>query len=110
MVTPKRPHRGHRLRLPWAARRWLLGARPYYDENDALRNSGIVRLQHLIVRARSEEEWQKYLAELQAEWGPVVAAKRAQWRERKAAARERTKEARQRARKRRHAVAEVPLP
>jgi|GraSoiStandDraft_41_1057321.scaffolds.fasta_scaffold50348_5 hypothetical protein len=82
MVTPSRPHRGHRLGLPWAARKWLLGARVYYDDNDELRNSGIVRLQHLIVRARSDEDWQKYLDDLQAEWGPVVAAKRAIWKAR----------------------------
>jgi hypothetical protein len=91
MVTPKRPHRGHRLGLPWAARKWLLGARVYYDDNDELRNSGIVRLQHLIVRARSDEDWQRYLDDLQAEWGPVIRAKREIWRQRKAAAKERAR-------------------
>jgi hypothetical protein len=91
MVTPKRPHRGHRLGLPWAARKWLLGARVYYDDNDELRNSGIVRLQHLIVRARSDEDWQRYLDDLQAEWDPVIRAKREIWRQRKAAAKERAR-------------------
>jgi hypothetical protein len=107
MVTPSRPHRGHRLGLPWAARKYLLGARVYYDDNDELRNSGIVRLQHLIVRARSDEDWQKYLDDLQAEWGPVVAAKRAIWKARKAAARQAAKEARQRAKQARREAAEA---
>jgi hypothetical protein len=109
MVTPSRPHRGHRLGLPWAARKWLLGARPYYadDGEGALMNSGIVRLQHLIVRARTEEDWQKYLAGLQAEWGPTIAAKRRIWRQRKAVARERAREARRRAREARKAAREV---
>ena len=110
MVTPSRPHRGHRLGLPWAARLWLLGARPYYDDNDELRNSGIVRLQHLIVRARTEEDWQKYLAELQREWGPIVREKRAVWRQRKVAARQRAREARRRAKEGRREVAEVLPP
>jgi hypothetical protein len=110
MVTPKRPHRGHRLGLPWAARKWLLGARPYYDDDEILRNSGIVRLQHLIVRARTDEDWERYLRDLQAEWGPTIAAKRRQWRERKAQARERAKEARKRARERRREVADTLPP
>jgi hypothetical protein len=93
-VTKPRKHIGILPGLPWAARKWLLGARVYYDDNDELRNSGIVRLQHLIVRARSDEDWQRYLDELQREWGPTVAAKRAVWRERKAAAKERAREAR----------------
>jgi hypothetical protein len=79
VATPKRPHRGHRLGLPWAARKWLLGARVYYDDNDELRNSGIVRLQHLIIKARSDEDWQKYLDDLQRKWGPVVREKRRIW-------------------------------
>jgi hypothetical protein len=72
MVTPSRPHRGHRLGLPWAARKWLLGARPYFADDDVgtLRNSGIVRLQHLVVRG-GDENWERYLRDLQAEWGPV---------------------------------------
>jgi hypothetical protein len=112
VATPKRPHRGHRLGLPWAARKYLLGARPYYADNGEgeLRNSGIVRLQHLIIKARTEEDWQKYLDDLQREWGPVVAAKRRIWKARKAAARERAREARKRARKRRREVAEVLPP
>jgi hypothetical protein len=110
MATPKRPHRGHRLGLPWAARKYLLGARPYYDDDDELRNSGIVRLQHLIIKARTDADWQRYLDELQAEWGPVVAAKRAVWRARKAAARERAKEARRRAREARKALREEAAP
>jgi hypothetical protein len=80
MVTPRRPHRGHRLGLPWAARLWLLGRRLYFHAAGELRNSGIVRLQHLIVRARTEEDWQKYLAELQDTWGPLVREKRRVWR------------------------------
>jgi hypothetical protein len=107
MVTPRRPHRGHRLGLPWAARKWLLGARVYYDDNDELRNSGIVRLQHLVIKARSDSDWERYLDELQREWGPTVAAKRAVWRERKAAAKERAREARARAREARRARREV---
>jgi hypothetical protein len=86
MVTPRRPHRGHRLGLPWAARLWLLGRRPYFDAAGELRNSGIVRLQHLIVRARTEEDWQKYLAELQDTWGPLVRAREARKAARAAAA------------------------
>jgi hypothetical protein len=76
----------------------LLGRRPYFDAAGELRNSGIVRLQHLIVRARTEEDWQKYLAELQDTWGPLVREKRRVWRERKALARERAREARKAAR------------
>jgi hypothetical protein len=110
MVTPSRPHRGHRLGLPWAARKWLLGARVYYDANGEIRNDGIVRLQHLIIKARTDEDWQRYLDELQAEWGPVVAAKRAVWRERKALARERGREARRRARAARKALREEAAP
>jgi hypothetical protein len=106
MVTPSRPHRGHRLGLPFSARRWLLGARPYWTDGDPgeLRNSGIVRLQHLIVKARTDEDWQKYLADLKREWGPTIAAKREQWKQRKAEARERAREARRRARERRREV------
>jgi hypothetical protein len=110
MVTPSRPHRGHRLGLPWAARKWLLGARPYYDADEKLRNSGIVRLQHLIVKARTDEDWERYLRDLQAEWGPTIAAKRVVWRERKAQARERAKEARRRAREARREVAVAGTP
>jgi hypothetical protein len=100
MATPKRPHRGHRLGLPWAARKYLLGARPFYDDGGegVLRNSGIWRLCFLVVKAKTEEDWRAYLADLQAEWGPVVRAKRAVWRERKAVARKAAQEARQRAR------------
>jgi hypothetical protein len=64
-----------------------------------------VRLQHLIVRARSDEDWQRYLDELQREWGPTVAAKRAVWRARKAAAREHLREARKAAKAARREVA-----
>jgi hypothetical protein len=71
MATPKRPHRGHRLGLPWAARRWLLGARVYYDDNDEIRNSGIARLRFLVVGG-DDENWKRYLAELQREYGPLV--------------------------------------
>jgi hypothetical protein len=102
MVTPSRPHRGHRLGLPWAARKWLLGARPYYDDDEILRNSGIVRLRHLIVRG-SDEDWERYLRDLRREWGPVVREKRRVWRERKAAAKERAREARRAAREARKA-------
>jgi hypothetical protein len=75
-VTKPRKHIGILPGLPWAARKWLLGARVYYDDNDELRNSGIVRLQHLIIKARTDADWQRYLDGLQAEWGPVVRAKR----------------------------------
>jgi hypothetical protein len=88
----------------------LLGARPYYDDDEILRNSGIVRLQHLIVRARTDEDWERYLRDLQAEWGPTVAAKRTVWRQRKAMARERAREARRaaaEARKARREAAEA---
>jgi hypothetical protein len=93
-MTKPRKHIGILPGLPFAARRWLLGARPYFDDAGELRNSGIVRLQHLIVRARTDEDWERYLRELQAEWGDVVSSKRAIWRERKAVARERAREAR----------------
>jgi hypothetical protein len=95
-VTRPRKHIGILPGLPWAARKYLLGARPYYGADERLRNSGIVRLQHLIVRARSEEDWQRYLAELQREYGPLVREKRAIWRQRKALARQAAKQARQR--------------
>jgi hypothetical protein len=99
-VTKPRRHIGILPGLPWAARKWLLGARVYYaDDGDGeIRNSGIVRLQHLIIKARTEEDWQKYLDDLQREWGPTVAAKRAVWKARKAAARQRAREVRRRAR------------
>jgi hypothetical protein len=66
-----------------------------------------VRLQHLIVRARSDEDWQRYLDDLQAEWGPTVAAKRVVWRQRKAAARERAREAKKAAREARKALRDM---
>ena len=106
-VTKPRKHIGILPGLPFSARRWLLGARPYFDDNDELRNSGIVRLQHLIVRARTDEDWERYLAELQREYGPLVAEKRAVWRQRKAAARERAREARKAARTARKARREA---
>ena len=55
-MTKPRKHIGILPGLPFSARRWLLGARVYYDDNDELRNSGIVRLQHLIVRSRGCRE------------------------------------------------------
>jgi hypothetical protein len=106
-VTKPRKHIGILPGLPFSARRWLLGARPYFDDNDELRNSGIVRLQHLIVRARTDEDWERYLRDLQAEWGPAVREKRAVWRQRKAAARERAREARRAAREARKTLREV---
>jgi hypothetical protein len=106
-VTKPRKHIGILPGLPFSARRWLLGARVYYTEDGELRNSGIVRLQHLIIKARSDEEWQRYLDELQREWGPTVAAKRAIWKARKAAARQAAKEARQRAKQARREAAEA---
>jgi hypothetical protein len=90
-VTKPRKHIGILPGLPWAARKYLLGARPKFTDDGELLNSGIVRLQHLIVRARSDEDWEKYLRDLQREWGPVVRAKREVWRQRKAQARERAR-------------------
>jgi hypothetical protein len=99
-VTKPRKHIGILPGLPFSARRWLLGARPYFDDNDELRNSGIVRLRHLIVGG-GDENWERYLRDLQREYGPLVAEKRRIWRQRKAAAKERAREARRRARERR---------
>jgi hypothetical protein len=91
--------------LPWAARKWLLGARPYWTDGDPgeLRNSGIVRLQHLVVGG-DDETWERYLAALRKEYGPLVREKRRIWRERKAAAKERAREARRRAKEARREV------
>jgi hypothetical protein len=107
MASPRRPHRGHRLGLPWAARRWLLGARVYWTDDGELRNSGIVRLQHLIIKARTDSDWEKYLRDLEREWAPTIAVKRALWRERKAAARQAAREARRAARTARKARREA---
>jgi hypothetical protein len=106
-VTKPRKHIGILPGLPFSARRWLLGARVYYTEDGELRNSGIVRLQHLIIKARSDEEWQRYLDELQREWGPTIAAKREVWRQRKAVARQAAAEARARAREARKALRDM---
>jgi hypothetical protein len=96
MVTPRRPHRGHRLGLPWAARKYLLGARSYFldDDKGTLVNSGIERWRYLICRIIDDVAWQKYLRDLEAEWAPTIAGKRVQWKARKAAARQRAREAR----------------
>jgi sugar phosphate isomerase/epimerase len=104
-VTKPRKHIGILPNLPFSARRWLLGARPYFDENDELRNSGIVRLRHLVVGG-GDENWAAYLAALRREYGPLVREKREIWRQRKAAARERAREARKRAREARREVAD----
>jgi hypothetical protein len=109
MVTPSRPHRGHRLGLPFAARRYLLGARVKFTDDGGVKNGSIVRLRHLVLKL-NDADWETYLRDLRREWAPVIAAKREVWRQRKAAARERAREARRGARKRRHAVAEVPPP
>jgi hypothetical protein len=103
-VTKPRKHIGILPGLPWAARRWLLGARPYFDDAGELRNSGIVRLQHLIVRARTDADWEGYLQNLQREYAPLIREKREIWRQRKALARERAREARRSARKAREAL------
>lgn len=114
-MTKPRKHIGILPVLPFAARRWLLGARPYYTEGDPgeLRNSSIVRLRHLIVGG-GDEGWERYLKALRKEYGPLVREKRKIWRQRKAearqrarAARQRAQEARSRARERREA-AEAP--
>jgi hypothetical protein len=110
MVTPRRPHRGHRLGLPWAARKWLLGARVEFTDSGGVTNSGIVRLEHLIIKARTTADWERYLRDLQAEWGPTIAAKRVVWRQRKAEARERAREARRRAAAARKALREEAAP
>jgi hypothetical protein len=109
-VTRPRKHIGILPGLPWAARKWLLGARVYYDANYELRNSGIVRWRYLILHLIDNEAWETYLRDLRAEWAPTIAAKRAVWRERKAQARERAKEARKRARERRREVADTLPP
>jgi hypothetical protein len=92
-VTKPRKHIGILPGLPFSARRWLLGGRPYFTDDGELRNSGIVRLRHLIVGG-GDAGWEKYLQDLQREWGPTVALKRRQWRERKALAKQRAKGAR----------------
>jgi hypothetical protein len=76
-VTKPRKHIGILPGLPWAARKWLLGARPYFTDGDPgeLRNSGIVRLRHLVVGG-GDEDWERYLAALQKEYGPLVREKR----------------------------------
>jgi hypothetical protein len=111
-MTKPRKHIGILPGLPWAARKWLLGARLYYDANGELRNSGIARLMFLGVGG-DDERWKRYLAALRKEYGPLVREKRAVWRERKALARERAREAREarrRARKARREVVEVLPP
>jgi hypothetical protein len=115
MVTPRRARRNVRLGLPWAARKYLLGARPYFIDDDmgTLRNSGIVRWHYLIARIVDDVAWQKYLRDLEAEWQPVIAAERLQWAERKALAKERRREARRpaaEARRARRAVTEALPP
>jgi hypothetical protein len=94
MVTPRRPHRGHRLGLPWAARKYLLGARSQLTADGGVRNGGIVRLRYLDLHLYGEKDWERYLRGLQREWGPLIRDKRRVWRERKAAARQRAREAR----------------
>jgi hypothetical protein len=85
-VTARRKHIGILPGLPWAARKWLLGARPKFTDDGELLNSGIVRLRHLVVGG-GDENWERYLAELRREYGPLVREKREVWRQRKAAAR-----------------------
>jgi hypothetical protein len=106
-VTKPRKHIGILPGLPFSARRWLLGARPYYDDNDELRNSGIVRWRFLILHLADDEAWERYLRDLQTEYAPLIREKRALWRERKAQARERAREARRRAREARKALRDV---
>jgi hypothetical protein len=89
-VTKPRRHIGVLPGLPWAARKWLLGARPELTEDGGVTNSGIVRLRYLVVRGYTDDVWAKYLTDLQREWGPAVREKRRVWRERRAAARSRT--------------------
>jgi hypothetical protein len=105
VATPKRPHRGHRLGLPWAAKKYLLGARVKFTDDGGVKNGCIVRLRHLILKL-NDEDWEQYLRDLWKEYGPLVRAKREIWRQRKAAARERAREARKRAREARREVAD----
>jgi hypothetical protein len=109
MVTPSRPHRGHRLGLPWAAKKYLLGARPKLTDDGGIKNGCIVRLRHLVLKL-NDEDWKTYLRDLRREYGPLVREKRAVWKARKAAAKERAREARKLARTRRREVAEVLPP
>ena len=106
-MTRPRKHIGILPGLPFSARRWLLGARVYYDTNDELRNSGIVRWRFLLLHLSDDEAWEKYLQDLRKEYAPLIRAKRAVWRQRKAAARERAREARRRARAARKARREA---
>jgi hypothetical protein len=111
-VTRPRKHIGILPGLPFSARRWLLGARVYWDDNDELRNSGIVRLRHLVVGG-TDADWEAYLRDLEREYGPLVREKRAVWRQRMAAARKRAKQARRaaaEARKARHRDAQALPP
>jgi hypothetical protein len=89
MVTPRRPHRGRKLGLPFSARRWLLGARPRLTGDGGVANGGIVRLRHLIVHASTDAAWAAYLDDLQRQWGPTVRSKQKIWRQRRAEARKR---------------------
>lgn len=86
-MTKPRKHIGILPGLPWAARKWLLGARVYYDDNDEIRNSGIVRWRHLILKLNDDEAWERYLQDLRKEYAPLIREKRELWRQRKAAAR-----------------------
>jgi hypothetical protein len=109
-VTARRKHIGILPGLPWAARKWLLGARVYYDDNDEIRNSGIVRWRYLILHLVDDAAWERYLQDLRKEYAPLIREKRAVWRERKAAARQAAKEARKRGRKTRREEAEALPP
>jgi hypothetical protein len=104
MVTPRRPHRGHRLGLPWAAKKYLLGARVKFTDDGGVKNGCIVRWRFLILHLADDEAWEAYLRDLRREWAATIAAKRALWRQRKAAAKERAREARRRAREARKAL------
>jgi hypothetical protein len=109
-VTKPRKHIGILPGLPFAGRKYLLGARVYFTDDGEIRNSGIVRWRYLILHLIDDEAWERYLAGLRKEYAPLIAEKRELWRQRKALAKQRAKEARRRAREARRGAAEALPP
>jgi hypothetical protein len=79
-MTAPRPFLPRLPGLPFAARRWLVGADSWMDEDGRVHNSGIVRWRYLIAKKPLAADWELFLASVWGEHGPgIVARHKARW-------------------------------